>query len=99
MNENMDLGISWLTTGVAASSVAPAANVAAGFNAVLQYVIVALPVLAAIVSIAYTIYKWVKRATADKKITQEEMDELMGIINEGAEQIAQAAPTEVKPNE
>ena len=99
MNENMDLGISWLTTGVAASSVAPAANVAAGFNTVLQYVIVALPVLAALVSIAYTLYKWVKRATADKKISQEEVDELMAIIEDGSKEIAKVIPTEDNPNE
>ncbi len=94
MNENFDLAVSWGATGIASSTALTASNIAAGFNTVLQYVIVALPVIAAIVSIAYTIYKWAKRASADKKITQEEMDEFIQIIGEGGKKISEALPKE-----
>lgn len=39
-------------------------------------------VLASVVTIAYVIYKWYKRAKADGKITKEEVDELIDEVGE-----------------
>lgn len=94
MNENFDLAVSWGGTGIAASTVATASKIAENFNTVAQWVIMALPVIAAVTSIAYTIYKWFKRARADKKISQEEVDEFIQIIGEGGKKISDALPKE-----
>lgn len=47
---------------------------------ILKYIQFGLGIVATIISIAYSIYKWWKKASADGKITKEE-------INEGIEEI------------
>ena len=44
---------------------------------ILQYVSLALTVLATLISILFTIYRWYKSATEDGKITKDEVDELI----------------------
>lgn len=45
-------------------------------NEVFQYISLALTILSTLVAIAFTIYKWWKKANEDGKITPEEIDEL-----------------------
>lgn len=50
-------------------------------NEVLQIIQAILTVLGLLVTISYTIWKWYKKAKADGKITQDEVDELMEDLN------------------
>lgn len=93
MNENLDLTVSWMGTGLSASSAVVASRIAEGINVVLQYMAILVPIVAGILTIVYTLYKWAKRSMADKKISQEEVDELMTIIGEGAQKLEDAIPT------
>ena len=45
-------------------------------NEVFQYISLALTILSTLVAIAFTVYKWYKKANEDGKITPEEIDEL-----------------------
>lgn len=92
MNENLDLTVSWMGTGLSASSAVVASKIADGINVVLQYAAILVPIVAGVITIVYTIYKWAKRAMADNKISQEEVDELMSIIGEGAQKLEDAVP-------
>ena len=57
------------------------ANVS-GANEITNTISVVCSVVASIVTIAYVIYKWYKRAKADGKITKEEVDELIDKVGE-----------------
>lgn len=46
-------------------------------NEVLQIIQAILTVIGLLITIAYTIWKWYKKAKEDGKITDEEVDELM----------------------
>ena len=50
-------------------------------NEVLQVIQAILTVLGLLVTISYTIWKWYKKAKADGKITENEVDELMEDLN------------------
>ena len=50
-------------------------------NEVLQIIQAILTVLGLLITIAYTIWKWYKKAKADGKITEDEVDELMDDLN------------------
>ncbi len=52
-------------------------------NEIFSYVSLLLTILSIVVSLAFTIYRWYKVATADGKINKEEIDEIMKNINEG----------------
>lgn len=45
-------------------------------NEVFQYISLALTIVSTLVAIAFTIYKWYKKATEDGKITSEELEDL-----------------------
>lgn len=49
-------------------------------NEIMQIVQLTLGVLATIVSIAFSLYKWWKKAKADGKITEEEINDAIDII-------------------
>lgn len=51
-------------------------------NEIMQIFQLALGVLATIISIAFSLYKWWKKAKADGKITDEEINEAIDIIKE-----------------
>lgn len=51
-------------------------------NEVFQYISLGLTILSTIVAIAFTIWKWWKKAHEDGKITQEEIDDLVDDINQ-----------------
>ena len=46
-------------------------------DVLLKYIQLALGIIATLLSIAYTIWKWWKKASADGKITKEEVDDLL----------------------
>ena len=54
-------------------------------NEVFQYISLALTILSTLVAIAFTIYKWWKKANEDGKITPEEIDELGKDIKDSLE--------------
>lgn len=43
---------------------------------ILQYIQIGLSIITFGVTIAYTIWKWYRKATKDKKITKDEVDDL-----------------------
>ena len=45
-------------------------------NEVFQYISLAITILSSLLAIAFTIYKWWKKANEDGKITAEEIEEL-----------------------
>lgn len=54
-------------------------------NEVFQYISLGLTILSTLVAIAFTIYKWWKKANEDGKITPEEIDELGKDIKDSME--------------
>ena len=56
-------------------------------NQVFQLVSLILTCIATAVAIGFTIYKWYKAAKADGKIDEKELEELGGIIKDGAEKV------------
>ena len=59
-------------------------------NEIMQYIQLGLTILATLVSLAYSIYKWVKKAKQDGKITSEEVGELHDIVKGGIEDVNDA---------
>lgn len=51
-------------------------------NPVIQVISFCLTILSVLVSLAYTLWKWYRRAKADKKITEEEVEEGLQIIKD-----------------
>ena len=49
---------------------------------VMQIILMIIGIISALVSLAYNIYKWYKRATADGKIDEGEIDELKDIVDD-----------------
>ena len=54
---------------------------------VLSYISWGLTLLATMLTIAFTIWKWYKKATADGKITPEEIEEGIEIVKDSKEKI------------
>ena len=54
-------------------------------NEVFQYISLALTILSTLVAMAFTVYKWWKKANEDGKITPEEIDELGKDIKDSLE--------------
>lgn len=55
-------------------------------NETLQIIQGILSIIAVIITIAYTIWKWYKKASKDGKITEEEYDELFDDLMEVKEE-------------
>ena len=53
----------------------------------IKYIQLALGILATLVSIAFSIWQWWKRASKDGKITEEEFKEGADIIRDGTNEI------------
>ncbi len=54
----------------------------ATMNQIIVICNLVLTIIATIVSLVYTIWKWWKKAKADGKITEDEVDELMDDIHQ-----------------
>lgn len=68
-------------------------------NEVFQIVLTCLGILSAVISLAYNIYVWYKKATADKKLSAKEVKDLKDILNKGIDEISKNIPTEGKKDE
>ena len=51
-------------------------------EAVQQWIMFALGIISFLITTAFTIWKWYRKATADGKITPDEVDELIDEIEE-----------------
>ena len=51
-------------------------------NPVIQVISFCLTILSVLVSLAYTLWKWYRKAKADKKITEEEIEEGLKIVKD-----------------
>ena len=49
---------------------------------VTQLILLILGIVSSVVSLAYTLWKWYRKAKADGKITADEIDEAADIIND-----------------
>lgn len=70
-------------------------------NEIFQLISLILTCVATAVALGFTIYKWVKAATADGKIDEEELKQLGDILEDGAEkvnQIIESQKSEVSDN-
>lgn len=52
-------------------------------NEIMQIISLCVTILSGVVSLAFNIYKWVKKAKKDGKITEEEIDELASLVEDG----------------
>lgn len=87
ISENKDL-----FTGIlgGSSTIATAGIAAIQVNEVYQWISLGISILIAIVSISYTCYKWYQKATADKKVTKEEIDELADSLSKQLTEVKEA---------
>lgn len=77
MKNNLDLMASW-GGSVLAGIGTWLANV--DWEALMQGFSLAISICAGVFSIAYTLYKMIKRILADRKITKEEAEEIKGAV-------------------
>lgn len=59
-------------------------------NSVFQLIQFIITILGILVSIAYTIWQWHKKASEDGKIDSKEVEELVHIIKKGSDQLTDA---------
>ncbi|MBQ7802982.1 hypothetical protein IJ380_03975, partial [Candidatus Saccharibacteria bacterium] len=57
-------------------------------NEILSIISWAITILASVVSLAYTFYKWYKKAKADGKIDPDELEEGIEIAKDGIDDIS-----------
>lgn len=58
---------------------------------VFQIITFVLGILTSAVTLAFTLYKWYKAASADGKITKDEVEEGLDIVKHGIEEIGKKA--------
>lgn len=56
-------------------------------NEVMQYINLSITILVGIVTIAYTIFKWYKKAKEDGQITKDEVEELIENVGDSIEDL------------
>ena len=57
-------------------------------NEIFQLISLILTIISVLVSISFSIYKWILTATKDGKITEEEVNELTNILDENAKNLS-----------
>lgn len=62
-------------------------NTATQENPVLQYINLGITILVGVVTIAYTIFKWYKKAKEDGEITKDEVEELIENVGDSIEDL------------
>lgn len=80
--------LDWAGCGMAAITTAVQTN------QIFQNISLILTCIATLLTIAYNIYRWYKKATEDKKITPEEIKEGIDIINDGIDKIEELSKTD-----
>lgn len=63
---------------------------------VMQYISIGLTIIATIISICFSVYNWYKKAKEDKKISQEELEELENTLKNGIKDIKNIMDKEQK---
>ena len=56
-------------------------------NEILSWISWSITLLATLLSIAFTLYRWYKKATEDGKIDKKEIEELGDIVEDATQQI------------
>ena len=51
-------------------------------NEIMQYIQLGLTILSTAVALAFTIWNWWRKAKADGKITEDEVDEIVNDVND-----------------
>ena len=57
-------------------------------NEIFQLVSLILTIISVLVSVAFSIYRWIITATKDGKIDEEEVNELTNILDENAKNLS-----------
>lgn len=57
-------------------------------NEIFQLISLILTIISVLVSVAFSIYRWIIMATKDGKITEEEVNELTNILDENAKNLS-----------
>ena len=57
-------------------------------NEIFQLISLILTIISVLVSIAFSIYRWIITATKDGKIDEEEVNELTNILDENAKNLS-----------
>lgn len=57
-------------------------------NEIFQLISLILTIISVLVSVAFSIYKWIITATKDGKIDEEEVNELTNILDENAKNLS-----------
>ena len=52
-------------------------------NEIMQIISLAVTILSGVVSLAFNLYKWIRKAKKDGKISDEELDELASLVEGG----------------
>lgn len=83
MKSSNDTALGW--AGSAVNAILAGIQV----DEVLRYINISLAIITTIVTLAYTLYKWYKRAKSDGKITPDEIKEGIEIAKGGLDEIAE----------
>ena len=57
-------------------------------NEIFQLISLILTIISVLVSVAFSIYRWIITATKDGKIDEEEVNELTNILDENAKKLS-----------
>ena len=68
-------------------------------SSLLQTISIILTILATLISICFSVYNWYKKAKEDKKISQEELEELETTLKNGIKDIKNIVGKEQKRGE
>lgn len=66
-------------------------------DAIMKWISLALTILTTIVTLAFTIYKWWRKAKEDGKIDEEEIEQLIDIVDDAKDKANDIAD-EIKKN-
>lgn len=72
--------ISWICSGFTILT-------SLGFEDIIRVILLVLGCVSALVSLAYNIYCWYKKAKKDGKIDKDEIKELNDVINKGIDDV------------
>lgn len=83
----MNKWYNWVNEVLSATGIAVGADVLETANAVLGLVLIVLNIIVLLISLAIKVIDWFKRAKTDGKITKEEINELVDIVQDGVEDL------------
>nr|DAE55105.1 MAG TPA: multi-glycosylated core protein [Caudoviricetes sp.] len=69
------------------------------YDEVLRWINLALAIMSALTTIAFTIYKWYKSAKKDGHIDIDEVDELLSKLQDETDKMKDSVDKELKENE